>query len=85
MRQTDLAALGDKPFFAFMLSTTNHLPFEFPDGRIELYEQPKQTQHNAIKYADFAIGEFFGASRKATPILRKSCSVRQSRCSDGYP
>jgi phosphoglycerol transferase MdoB-like AlkP superfamily enzyme len=60
----DLAALGDKPFCAVMLSTSNHVPFEFPDGRIELYEQPKQTLHNAIKYADYAIGEFFRAARR---------------------
>jgi len=61
---TDLTALGDKPFFAFMLSTTTHLPFDFPDGRIELYEQPKQTRHNAIKYADYAIGEFFRLAKQ---------------------
>lgn len=60
----DLAALGDQPFCAVMLSTSNHVPFEFPDGRIELYEQPKQTQHNAIKYADHAIGVFFRAARQ---------------------
>ena len=63
----DLAALsagGDKPFCAVLLSTSNHVPFEFPDGRIELYEQPKQTQHNAIKYADHAIGVFFRAARQ---------------------
>lgn len=60
----DLTALGDKPFCAVLLSTSNHVPFEFPDGRIELYEQPKQTLHNAIKYADYAIGEFFRAARK---------------------
>lgn len=54
---TDLAALGDQPFFALLLSTSHHAPFEFPDG-IELAEQPKQTQRNAIKYADHAIGEF---------------------------
>lgn len=60
----DLAMLGDKPFCAVMLSTSNHVPFEFPDGRIELYEQPKQTLHNAIKYADHAIGVFFRAARE---------------------
>ena len=60
----DLALMGDKPFTAVLLSTSNHVPFEFPDGRIELYEQPKQTLHNAIKYADHAIGEFFRAARK---------------------
>lgn len=60
----DLAAMGNKPFVAVMLSTSNHVPFEFPDGHIELYEQPKQTLHNAIKYADWAIGEFFREARK---------------------
>ncbi len=53
------ASYGDKPFFSMLFSTSNHEPFEFPDGRIELYEQPKNTVNNAIKYADFAIGKFF--------------------------
>ncbi len=48
-----------KPFFSLVFSSSNHDPFEFPDGRIELFEQPKQTRNNAAKYADFAIGEFF--------------------------
>ena len=55
---------GAKPFFAIMLSTTSHHPFEFPDGRIELYEKPKNTFNNAAKYADFAIGELFRLARK---------------------
>jgi phosphoglycerol transferase MdoB-like AlkP superfamily enzyme len=59
----DLAKMGDQPFLAVMLSTSNHVPFEFPDGHIELYEQPKQTRHNAMKYADWAIGEFFRKAR----------------------
>jgi phosphoglycerol transferase MdoB-like AlkP superfamily enzyme len=48
-----------KPFFTLAFSSSNHAPFEFPDGRIELYEQPKATDNNAVKYADYAIGEFF--------------------------
>ncbi|WDS35739.1 LTA synthase family protein [Pseudoxanthomonas sp.] len=48
-----------KPFFGLVFSSSNHDPFEFPDGRIDLYEQPKQTRNNAAKYADYAIGEFF--------------------------
>ncbi len=55
---------GDKPFFSLMFSSSNHDPFEFPDGRIQLYEQPKNTVHNAIKYADFSIGKFFELARK---------------------
>lgn len=56
--------LGNKPFFSLMFSTSNHEPFEFPDGRIQLYEQPKNTVHNAMKYADFSIGKFFELAKK---------------------
>ncbi|MBN2109140.1 MAG: sulfatase-like hydrolase/transferase [Deltaproteobacteria bacterium] len=55
---------GDKPFFALVLTTSNHDPYEFPDGRIELYEQPKATRFNNIKYADFALGKFFEVAQK---------------------
>ncbi|ENM3937108.1 LTA synthase family protein [Vibrio cholerae] len=48
-----------KPFFSLIFTSTNHEPFEFPDGRIDLYEQPKQTAYNAVKYADWAMGKFF--------------------------
>jgi phosphoglycerol transferase MdoB-like AlkP superfamily enzyme len=58
-------AQGDRPFFSVILSTSNHSPFEFPDGRIELYEQPKNTVHNAMKYADFAIGRFFELAKRS--------------------
>lgn len=55
---------GDKPFFSLMFSSSNHDPFEFPDNRIELYEQPKNTVHNAMKYADFSIGKFFELAKQ---------------------
>ena len=57
-------SLGDKPFFSLMFSSSNHDPFEFPDDRIELYEQPKNTVHNAMKYADFSIGKFIELAKK---------------------
>ncbi|WP_299003933.1 LTA synthase family protein [uncultured Shewanella sp.] len=54
-----------KPFASLVFSSSNHDPFEFPDGRIQLYEQPKQTRNNAAKYADFAIGEFFRLAKQS--------------------
>jgi len=53
------------PFFGFVFSSSNHDPFEFPDGKIELYEQPKATRNNAVKYADHALGEFFKRAMNA--------------------
>lgn len=54
-----------KPFFSLVFSSSNHDPFEFPDGKIELYEQPKQTRNNAAKYADYALGYFFELAKKS--------------------
>lgn len=54
-----------KPFFTLAFSSSNHAPFEFPDGRITLYEQPKNTDNNAVKYADYAIGEFFKKAQQS--------------------
>lgn len=55
---------GDKPFFSLIFSSSNHDPFEFPNGRIELYEQPKSTAHNTMKYADYSIGKLFELAEK---------------------
>lgn len=54
-----------KPFFSLIFTSSNHEPFEFPDGRIELYEQPKQTVNNAVKYADWAMGQFFAKAMQS--------------------
>lgn len=56
----------DKPFFSLIFSSSNHDPFAYPAGRIELYEQPANTVHNAIKYADYAIGKFIGMARNSS-------------------
>ncbi|MGI4843704.1 MAG: LTA synthase family protein [Janthinobacterium lividum] len=54
----------DKPFFSLIFTSSNHEPFEFPDNKIELYEKPKQTVNNAVKYADFALGKFIREAKK---------------------
>lgn len=56
---------GDKPFFSLVFTSSNHSPFQFPDGRIELYESEKNTVNNAVKYADYALGQFIAKARKA--------------------
>ncbi|MBV2129094.1 LTA synthase family protein [Rheinheimera sp. SM2107] len=52
-----------RPFFSLVFSSSNHTPFEFPDERIDLHEQPKQTVNNAVKYADYALGQFIAHAR----------------------
>jgi phosphoglycerol transferase MdoB-like AlkP superfamily enzyme len=54
----------NKPFFSLIFTSSNHEPFEFPDGKIDLYEPTKQTVNNAVKYADFALGKFIREAKK---------------------
>jgi phosphoglycerol transferase MdoB-like AlkP superfamily enzyme len=56
--------LGRKPFVSLIFSSSNHEPFEFPDGRIKLYDKEKNTVNNAMKYADYSIGKFFELAKK---------------------
>lgn len=52
-------------FAALMFSTTNHSPFDFPEGKIDLIKGEKvKSVKNAIKYADFAIGKFIKLAKK---------------------
>jgi phosphoglycerol transferase MdoB-like AlkP superfamily enzyme len=54
-----------QPFFGLIFTSSNHSPFEFPDGRITLHEQPKATVNNAVKYADHALGQFMARARQS--------------------
>lgn len=51
-------ARDGQPFFLLVFSTSNHPPHDFPDGRIDLYEEPKMMPNNAARYADFAVGSY---------------------------
>jgi len=52
-------------FASVIFSTSNHSPFDFPDNKIELIKGvEKKSVKNAIKYADFAIGEFIKLAKK---------------------
>lgn len=54
-----------RPFFTVLFTTSNHTPFDYPDGRIELYNEPKATVENAVKYADYALGKFLRTAMAA--------------------
>ncbi|MEY2428695.1 MAG: hypothetical protein QOJ40_1580 [Verrucomicrobiota bacterium] len=57
-----LAATG-KPFFSTVLSVSNHKPYTYPKGKIP--EDPgKKKRENAVKYSDYALGQFFRAAKK---------------------
>jgi len=57
LREADASAASGKPFHYFVMTTSNHRPYTFPEGRIDL---PSKTsgRAGAVKYTDYAIGKF---------------------------
>jgi phosphoglycerol transferase MdoB-like AlkP superfamily enzyme len=56
LREADQASAAGKPFHFFVMTTSNHRPYTYPDGRIDL---PSKTsgRNGAVKYTDYAIGK----------------------------
>lgn len=55
---------SDRPTFSMAFSVSNHSPWEYPQGRIVPEGEPAAV-NNTVRYADWAIGEFFKKARQA--------------------
>jgi phosphoglycerol transferase MdoB-like AlkP superfamily enzyme len=63
MREADASAATGKPFHYFVMTTSNHRPYVYPEGKIDL--PPKVSgRAGAVKYTDFAIGQFIRDAEK---------------------
>ncbi|MFA7382222.1 MAG: sulfatase-like hydrolase/transferase [Desulfurivibrionaceae bacterium] len=57
----DQSASRKKPFFGYVMTTSNHRPFTYPEGKIDI---PSKTgRPGGVKYTDYAIGKFIAAAR----------------------
>ncbi len=54
-------AKAEKPFFATMLTVSNHRPYTFPEGRIT---ERQGKRKSVAKYTDYALGWFFEQAKK---------------------
>ncbi len=62
LAQLDQAHAAGKPFLAQIMTTSNHRPFTYPDGRIDIPSPGKRE--GGVKYTDYAIGRFIDQARK---------------------
>ena len=46
-----------KPFFTHIMTVSNHRPFTYPDGRIDI-ASASQSREGAVKYTDYCINKF---------------------------
>lgn len=50
-----------KKFHQFILTTSNHRPFTYPEGKIDI--PSKTSREGAVKYTDYSIGKFLENSK----------------------
>jgi hypothetical protein len=73
MREADAAYALGKKFHHFVMTTSNHRPFTYPDGRIDLPSKIS-GRAGAVKYSDYAIGKFLREA-EAKPWFRDTVFV----------
>jgi phosphoglycerol transferase MdoB-like AlkP superfamily enzyme len=60
--EMDRDAAAGRPFFGHIMTASNHVPFTYPEGRIDIPSPGKRR--GGVKYADYAIGRFIEIARQ---------------------
>ncbi len=62
LREIDKTTRGQKASFTHIMTTSNHRPYTYPEGRIDI---PSHTgRDGAVKYTDYALHKFFNEAAK---------------------
>lgn len=59
----DENAKSGRPFFGHIMTVSNHRPFTYPKGKIDIPENAK-SRKGGIKYTDYALNSFLEAARR---------------------
>ncbi|HTE23615.1 LTA synthase family protein [Flavitalea sp.] len=63
LQTLDSNASTNKPFFSQIMTVSNHRPYTYPEGRIDISPSTK-TRYGAVKYTDYAIARFLKMASK---------------------
>lgn len=59
----NLEAKSGKPFFNHWMTVSNHRPFTYPEGKIDIPGNAK-SREGGVKYTDYALRKFFEMAKK---------------------
>lgn len=62
LKVADADHAAGKPFFLQLMTTSNHRPYTYPGGRIDI--PSGDGREGAVKYTDHAIGQFLAQARQ---------------------
>lgn len=71
IKYADKSNASNAAFFQFVMTTSNHKPYTFPENRIDL---PQGSRNAAVKYTDYALGKFI-AEAKSKPWFKNTVFV----------
>lgn len=72
LQEVDRAVAAGKRVFAHVMTTSNHRPYTYPDGRID--RPSPGGREGAVKYSDWALGDFVRRAR-AKPWFKDTLFV----------
>ncbi|MBM3617331.1 MAG: sulfatase [Alphaproteobacteria bacterium] len=61
LKENDDAYKTGKPLFDMVMTTSNHRPFTYPEGRIDI--PSGKGRFGGVKYTDYAIGKFLAEAK----------------------
>jgi len=62
LRAADDAHQKERPFFFHLMTTSNHRPYTYPDGRVDI--PSGSGREGAVKYTDWAIGDLISKAKE---------------------
>lgn len=62
LKEADKDYANKQLFFNFVMTTSNHKPYTYPEGRIDI--PSKTSREGAVKYTDYAIYDFLEKAKK---------------------
>jgi len=72
LKESDRSYQEKKPFFNYIMTTSNHRPYTYPDGKIDI---PSHTgRAGGVKYTDYAIHNFLEKA-KSKPWFKNTIFV----------
>ena len=80
LQEADDSYKQKKPFFNHIMTVSNHRPYTFPKGRIDL-DPARKTMEGAVKYTDWAIHDFLVRALKKPWFANTVFVIVSDHCS----
>jgi phosphoglycerol transferase MdoB-like AlkP superfamily enzyme len=74
LKEFDAIHAKGKPFFAEIVTVSNHRPYTFPEGKGNIRPKLQGKREGAVRYADHAVGEFLRKAEER-PFFRDTVFV----------